>query len=192
MGFQQQKYEGKILSDIVKLRKMVGGLQARKVNGVPYAVKSARELDVKLREAADKLDMVMAGSVVYSSINPEPSDKGTKVHVTVTVRFMSDDGSYLDFMGVGSGQATDDKAGGKAFTYAHKVAVCKGCMLPDAEMVDTDDESIPAEAYDWIEKIEAVESKGALEDLKIQLGKLSANVKQHTVDAFRKKQVELG
>lgn len=181
----------KIDSDLVELRKEIGGLQAKKVAGVPYAVKSARELFYKLRLAADKLKMIEAGSLKQVILIPENSEKGTKACAVVTVRFKSSDGSYEDFQGGGSGMAPDDKGANKAITYATKNAVVAALCLPDAEMVDSDDESIPDEAYDWIDKIEAVDSKGALEDLKVQLGKLPGNIKQHTIAAFNKKKAEL-
>lgn len=181
----------KIDSDLIALRKKIGVLQAKKVNGVPYAVKSARELFYKLRLAADELGMVEAGSLKMVHLIPENSEKGTKACAVVTVRFKSSDGSYEDFQGGGSGMAPDDKGANKAITYASKNAVVMALCLPDAETVDSDDESIPDEAYNWIDKIEAVDSKGALEDLKVQLGKLPANIKQHTIAAFTKKKAEL-
>jgi hypothetical protein len=56
---------------------------------------------------------------------------------------MSSDGSYVDFVGSGHGSSSDDKAGGKASTYAWKDAIIKGLSMPDADMADTDDESVP-------------------------------------------------
>lgn len=150
--------EGKILTDLIALRNEVGGLVANKNNFVPYPVKSAKDLMLKLRNAADKLGMVTAGAPVAQCVTQlegvefAKRDKqtgnsitvpGVGCHVVVTVRFMSSDGSFLDFAGSGHGTSEDDKAGGKASTYAWKDAVVKALSLPDDEMVDTDDESIP-------------------------------------------------
>lgn len=131
----------KILSDMIKLRDMVGGLQAKR-GGAPFPTKSAKELIIKVRAAADSLNMVMAGACVAQTVVQIPVEgKGTLCHVVGTYRFMSDDGSHLDFVGSGhGGDSSGDKAGGKASTYAQKDAICKGACLPDEEMVDTDDE----------------------------------------------------
>ena len=57
------------------------------------------------------------------------------------VRLVSDDGSGITFVGQGHGADRDDKAGGKASTYAWKDALIKGLNLPDADMPDTDNDS---------------------------------------------------
>ena len=146
----------KIWSDLIELRKKIGGLQAEQRQGVMYKVKSAKDLMDKVRKAADELGMTLAGAIVGTHSENIPGfevfNKGANkmvpqlvVFTTVTVRFMSSDGSFVDFMGSGHCSSNDDKAGGKASTYAWKDALIKGLSLPDAEMVDTDDESVPME-----------------------------------------------
>lgn len=130
----------KIRTDLIALRKKIGGLKAEKKGGVMFPVKSAKDLMVKLRDAADELGMPMAGAPVDMKFQDRATDKGTIVSCKVTVRFMSDDGSFVDFVGFGQGGDTQDKAGGKASTYAWKDALTKALSLPDADMVDTDDE----------------------------------------------------
>ena len=77
----------KILSDLLQLRKKIGGLKAeKKAVGPAYAVKSAKDLMIKLRDAADELHMPLAGAVVHQDIFTEPWEKGTKVTVTSTSR----------------------------------------------------------------------------------------------------------
>lgn len=128
----------KIFSDMIALRKEMGGLQAKK-GLAPYPVKSAKELYIKLRAALDVVGM--SAMPVHHNILNIPVEKGTACLCTVTYRFISSDGSFVDM--VGSGHGADDrgdKAAGKASTYAAKDAISKGCCLPDAEMVDTDDE----------------------------------------------------
>jgi hypothetical protein len=141
----------KILTDLIALRRAVGGLKAEKKKGVMFPVKSAKDLMKKLRTEADELNMPMAGAVIHSTTfqldGIEVFNKpGIGCHTTVTVRFMSSDGSYVDFAGSGHGTSNDDKAGGKASTYAWKDAVVKGLSLPDDDMVDTDDEAKPITA----------------------------------------------
>jgi hypothetical protein len=142
----------KIYKDIISLRELIGGLQAKKKdNGPKFAVKDAKELMLKLRAAGDKLGMPIVGAVVSQTTHHYPTRDlgvnkygtamfGTMVHVTSTVRFMSDDGSFIDVVGSGHGGDDQDKAGGKASTYAWKDAILKGLSIPDAEMLDTDDE----------------------------------------------------
>lgn len=143
---------GKILEDLPKLRDHIGGLVARQRNGVMYNVKSAKELVIKMREAADELGMVMVAAPVDIKIEHLPMMKDSKdrdvlvCSVTGTYRFMSSDGSYVDYIGIGYGTSNDDKAAGKASTYAEKDATTKGLCLPDDEMVDTDDISVPVVA----------------------------------------------
>lgn len=165
----------KIRTDLLALRKKIGGLKAEKKGGVMFPVKSAKDLMIKLRDAADELQMPMAGAPIAMDYQERALSLGSADEVTtrttfsekttdddaselvksetkrterpstivtcrVTVRFMSDDGSYVDFVGFGQGGDTQDKAGGKASTYAWKDAITKALSLPDADMVDTDDE----------------------------------------------------
>lgn len=149
-----EKVKPKILSDLVELRRLVGGLKSERVNGVLYPVKSAKQLMEKLRAAADKLNMVITGGVVKQEVTQlsgiefyrkslDRNVPGIGCHCITTVRFMSDDGSFFDFVGSGHGTSEDDKAGGKASTYAWKDAVKNALALPDDDMIDTDDESVP-------------------------------------------------
>ncbi len=140
---------GQIQKDLLELRRKIGGLVAEAKQGVMYKVKSAKDLHIKLRAAGDELKMPLCGAIVnqfvhnlepISGVNRKGEPQTTFIaHVTSTVRFMSADGSYVDFVGSGHGSGTDDKAGGKASTYSWKDAIIKGLCLPDEEMEDTDD-----------------------------------------------------
>lgn len=143
----------KIYTDLIALRKKIGGLKAEKKGGVMFPVKSAKDLMDKLRKAADELNMPMAGAPVAMEFSDRATDKGTIVTCKTTVRFMSDDGSYVDFTGFGQGGDTQDKAGGKASTYAWKDGVVKPLSLPDADMVDTDDEQFPLEKPEPVKEV---------------------------------------
>lgn len=142
----------KILDDLIKLRESIGGLKSKKTEYITYPVKSAKDLMDKLRKGADDLGMICAGAVVKQEVvqlqgiefyraKLGKNVPGLGCHCISTVRFMSSDGSFFDFVGSGHGTSEDDKAGGKASTYAWKDAVVKALSLPDAEMVDTDDNS---------------------------------------------------
>lgn len=138
-----------IHAKLLELRKEISSLAAEKKNGVMFPVRGAKELNQKLANALAKLDLlapVVAQEVVFidaDKIPPKPDGKPafrTLVHVKATVRIMAPDGSYIDMVGSGHGGDGDDKAGGKASTYAWKDAILKGLTIPHEDMIDTDDE----------------------------------------------------
>lgn len=141
---------------LLELRRQVGSLAAKKQAGGPmFPVRGAKELNQKLAQALNDLSMmapVIAQEVTFIDTDKIPAninDKGrptfrTLVHVTAKVRIIAPDGSYLDVVGSGHGGDTDDKAGGKASTYAWKDAILKGLSIPHEDMVDTDDDSSTA------------------------------------------------
>jgi hypothetical protein len=142
-AYSDQEQEGvpKIHADLKALRSKIGGLKAEKKTGVSFQIKSAKDLMIKLRPALDELDMncypvAMTGQSV-------PVDKGTMADVTCVYRFVSSDGSYVDMAGFGQGVDSQDKAGGKAITYAWKALNIYGNSLPDKDMVDADDDEKP-------------------------------------------------
>jgi hypothetical protein len=140
---------------LLELRRQVGSLAAKKQAGGPmFPVRGAKELNQKLAQALNDLSMmapVIAQEVTFIDTDKIPAninDKGrptfrTLVHVTAKVRIIAPDGSYLDVVGSGHGGDTDDKAGGKASTYAWKDAILKGLSIPHEDMVDTDDDASP-------------------------------------------------
>lgn len=135
-----------IHAGLIALRKAIGGLQAVRAPQAKidaklapsFAVKSAKDLGIKLRDALDETGLVCF--VVGQQGGNLEVEKGTAAYVQTLIRVGAPDGSYVDFAGSGHGADRDDKAGGKASTYAWKDALVKGLNLPDAEMVDTDDE----------------------------------------------------
>lgn len=139
------------------LRRAVGSLAAKKQQGGPmFPVRSAKELMQKLAEALDELSLhafPVAQEVTHFETDKIPSNATasgkpvfrTLAHVKSTVRVGAVDGSYIDVVGSGHGGDVDDKAGGKADTYAWKSALLKGLCVPEQDMPDTDDEA-PSEA----------------------------------------------
>lgn len=136
-----------------KLRREVGSVAAKKSAGGPmFPVRGARELNQKLADALNTLNMV--ASVVKQDVTIIPTETipknetksgnpvfRTLAHVKATVRLIAPDTSYLDCVGSGHGGDVDDKSGGKASTYAWKDAIFKGLSIPHEDMVDTDDDS---------------------------------------------------
>lgn len=171
---------------LIRLRRAVGGLQAKKqANGPAYAVRSAKDLGIKLREALDAVGLTC--SVVGQDVTLLPTERGTACHIKSLVRVEAPDGSFRDFVGSGHGMDKDDKAGGKASTYAWKDALVKGLSLPDQEMVDTDDEEgVGAEVafapevvtlpdtYATVQRLEAVSTA---EELKAVINDIKATAK---------------
>lgn len=134
-----------------KIRELVGTLEAEKKAGVPFKVKSSEALGLKLRAALDatgcnaRLVRVVAKALpTLPAIPPTEDFDGEDAvfcaQATVTVRITAPDGSFADFEGFGMGTASDDKAAGKAVTYATKCAYVYGLNLPGAAMPDADDE----------------------------------------------------
>ena len=178
---------GKILTDLIALRRAIGGFQAKKLAAGPqYPVKNAKELFIKLREEGDVLGMPMVGSIVHQNVMYEPTDKGSKCIITSTVRFMSSDGTYVDFVGSGGGQATDDKAAGKANTYSKKVACFEGLALPDKELIDTDDEELHTNVYDLIGELQRTMSMDELKALKPKLEALKPHEREAVLPTYIK------
>lgn len=178
---------------LLKLRREVGSLAAKKQAGGPmFPVRGAKELNQKLAQALNDLDMlapVIDQQVTFidtANIPANINDKGrptfrTLVHVKATVRLIAPDGSYLDVVGSGHGGDTDDKAGGKASTYAWKDAILKGLSIPHEDMVDTDDDSSTAPV--GIKDIVSAAAK-RFDERPIERASVEAKTELNTVDAL--------
>lgn len=139
-----------------QLRLEVGGIAAKKQQGGPmFPVRGAKELAQKLAQALVDLNMVAhVHSQVVTHIDTDKIPQNqtssgkpvfrTLTHVKSTVHIGAEDGSFVAVEGSGHGGDGEDKAGGKADTYAWKAAVLKGLCIPEQDMIDTDDEQ-PAE-----------------------------------------------
>lgn len=150
-----------------KVRAHVGGLLAVKTpGGAAFPVRSGKQLMIKLRAALDEYGY--DAPVVAIEGGDVPTEKGTTAFLKATVELRCPDGSFTRFVGAGHGADRDDKAGGKASTYAWKDSLCKGLSIPDAEMADTDDESgvtpkrIPAAAKKATGQLDPADGSDAL------------------------------
>lgn len=192
------------------LRAKIGGLVPQKKEKVPYKVKSGADLMDKLRAAIDELGMI--APVVEQKVEHYVPIEGENrykeptttlvVHVTSRVRLGCPDGSFLDLVGSGHGTSEDDKAGGKASTYAWKDAILKGCSVPEKDMADTDNEStaLPAKPTSakppvidmWASAIEKATTLKRLEQIKADMAKLKMETQLALSPAYeaRKKLVE--
>lgn len=138
-----------IQKKVLEVRKLVGGLEAKKTAGGPsFATKSAKELLGKLRNALDltgcTISVVKQDIINIPAESVPPDGKGRTVRSAVTiqtlVRLGAPDGSFIESWGSGGGLDADDKAVGKASTYSFKDAVIKMLTMPDAQLHDADDE----------------------------------------------------
>lgn len=139
---------GKILELWAALRKQVGNIELKQKPGMKFKTRAATDLYDKIRAAADDLNILIyphegraEGKVV---------DSGTLADVELTVVAQAiEDGSLLQFYGYGQGADTQDKAGGKAGTYAFKQALIQACLAggektPKKDRIpDTDDDDAP-------------------------------------------------
>jgi hypothetical protein len=167
---------------LLELRRKVGGLKAEKANGLSFKIKSAKVLMDKLREAIDDVGLVCF--VVAQEGGNVDTERGTLAFVKATIRVGAPDGSYADFVGCGHGADGQDKAGGKASTYAWKDALVKGLCLPDADMDDTDDDEAPVKG--GVQKRQAkVKNKGG--SAEVETGKASLEAFKAEVEACQTK-----
>lgn len=138
---------GAILGLWAECRRMVGTIEAKQKQGVKFKVRANEDLVDKLSRACDELGIVVypaegtaSGSVV---------ENGTMATVGLMVVVQAiEDGSKLAFWGFGLGADSQDKAGGKAGTYAFKQALIQATLAGGTKdkknrAPDTDDTDKP-------------------------------------------------
>lgn len=137
---------GAVYGLFADVRKRAGVLKAKEKANVKFKVRSADELADRLRPLLNELGLLIypiavlgKGEVVEGD---RPGKSGTLAEATVTLRVRAlVDGSYFDIEGFGLGADTQDKAGGKAGTYAWKTALVQALTAGGEK--DTDDEGEP-------------------------------------------------
>lgn len=149
-GFTAGGTPGKVLGLFVQLREHVGSLapqekelaNGRKLN---FKIRPADVLIDRIRPKANELGLLIypARAVGKGEVLSEAEGEGgTYAEVLVRARVQAvEDGSYLEFEGFGLGADGQDKAGGKAGTYAWKQALLQALLAGGGE--DTDDDDAP-------------------------------------------------
>lgn len=138
---------GAILKLWADLRSKVGVIEAKKKDGVKFKVRANEDLVDKVGPAANELGILIypheavgKGHVV---------EDGTLAETTVVIIAQAvEDGSFLVFEGFGLGADNQDKAGGKAGTYAFKQALVQALLAGGSKdkrnrLPDTDDTDTP-------------------------------------------------
>jgi len=141
---------GAILALWAALRRHCGTIKAKSKPGVRFKVRSAEDLVTRIRDKADELGVLIypshvygKGEVVAGGDDPNPRVCTlAEVQLQVTAQAVSD-GSRLTFAGFGLGADTQDKAGGKAGTYAFKQALIQALLAGGADDTDDTDTPIP-------------------------------------------------
>jgi hypothetical protein len=140
---------GRILQQWRELIARTDALPRKEKKGVKFLVRSAEDLIDKLRSLSNSL-----GIIIYPGIATRGTgfivEDGTLADVNMVLIAQSvEDGSMLAFGGYGQGADSQDKAGGKAMTYAHKAILIQAAMLGGSKTAkalgvkDTDDSDEP-------------------------------------------------
>jgi hypothetical protein len=195
---------GDVLAKLAALRLRVGNLKAKKKDGVKFKVRSADELADKLRKAAQEEGLLIYP--VCAQGKGYPVEDGTLAEVNLTLRIQAlTDGSYIDVMGFGLGADTQDKAGGKAGTYAWKAALVQTLLAGGAEDTDDTDTPIPGGVKargtrsapkltpdDVKKELLGIQSEAAFRDLASRARVLSFEQQKALVDDFKAARIRLG
>lgn len=142
-------YPGAILRQWAELVRNTDPLQRRKKEGVRFLVRDAAELVDKLRVITNGLGIIIYPGVATHGEGKVVED-GTLADVNMVLIAQSvEDGSMLGFGGYGQGSDSQDKAGGKAMTYAAKAILIQAAQLGGSKTAkalgvhDTDDTDTP-------------------------------------------------
>jgi ERF superfamily len=139
---------GEILALWAELRKAVGTVEAKKKEGVKFKVRSAEDLIDKVRGKANELGILIYPHTVSGKGHVVEDGTLAELNMVVAAQAVSD-GSILTFEGFGLGADNQDKAGGKAGTYAFKAALIQALLAGGSKeakalgVVDTDDSDSP-------------------------------------------------
>lgn len=140
---------GAILRQWAQLVRITDPLARRKKEGVRFLVRDAAELVDKLRVVTNSLGIIIYPGVATHGEGKVVED-GTLADVNmVLIAQSTEDGSMLGFGGYGQGADGQDKAGGKAMTYAAKAILIQAAQLGGSKTAkalgvhDTDDTDTP-------------------------------------------------
>ena len=148
-GESRGNLTGLVAQRLKDLRKRVGTIKAKVKQGVKFKVRSNEDLIDRLRPACEELNLLVypieANGQGYPLDGTEDGKSGgTLASVNLKIRIeCTEDGSYRDIAGFGLGADTQDKAGGKAGTYAFKSAFLQALLANGADDTDDTDTPIP-------------------------------------------------
>lgn len=140
---------GAILRLWADLRKRVGTIETKQKPGMKFKTRAAEDVIDKVSAAANELGILIYPGAEASKGKGHVVEDGTLAEVELCVIAQAiEDGSKLAFYGFGLGADTQDKAGGKAGTYAFKQAIVQACLAGGSKdkrnrPADTDDEDAP-------------------------------------------------
>jgi hypothetical protein len=161
---------GAILRQWAELVRNTDALPRRDKPGVRFKVRDASELVDKLRRVTNTLGIIIYPGVATHGEGKVVED-GTLADVNmVLIAQSTEDGSMLGFGGYGQGSDTQDKAGGKAMTYAAKAILIQAAQLGGSKTAkalgihDTDDTDSPIPGG-----VRPKEQKTSLQTIKDQL-----------------------
>lgn len=147
-GLREDGTPGDILKLWLELRKRVGNVALKQKTGMKFKTRAATDTYDQVRAAADELGVLIYPNQAVGE--GKVVDNGTLCDVTLDIVCQAvSDGSSIRIAGYGLGADTQDKAGGKAGTYAFKQALIQACLAggektPKKDRIpDTDDEDAP-------------------------------------------------
>jgi len=136
----QPRKPGAVLKAVLELRRRVGIIDKKKKPGMRFETRSSEDLIDAMRGPCNELGLLIYPTECKG--NGFPVEDGTLASVGLDVVVQSvEDGSAIKWAGFGLGADSQDKAGGKAGTYAFKAACLQGLLAAGAE--DTDDTDTP-------------------------------------------------
>ncbi len=141
-------HPGAILKKWFELRQLVGNVALKQKPGMKFKTRAATDTYDQIRAAADELGILIYPAEGKGSL--QVVDNGTLCGVELTIYAQAvEDGSTLAIYGFGLGADSQDKAGGKAGTYAFKQALIQATLAggektPKKDRIpDTDDDDAP-------------------------------------------------
>lgn len=138
-GLKADGTPGEILVLWDRLRKQVGVIEREKKPGMKFEVRTAETTIGEVRKAANELGILIYPHEARGAGYPVEDGSLATVTVSIICQAISD-GSCLCIAGFGLGADSQDKAGGKAGTYAFKQALLQAMLANGA---DTDDDHEP-------------------------------------------------
>ncbi len=118
---------GAILAKWHRIRNTIGTVAKVKKEGMKFATLNNETVTDLVRAATDKEGVLV---YPYSTAGTALAvEDGTMCGVNITFRVQAiEDGSYIQIAGFGEGADSQDKAGGKAGTYAMKAALIQALL----------------------------------------------------------------